>query len=516
MVGAWWRARWLKAFPPGRRAEFCPCPNSARRKQSRRYIGVMITDAIAHSALEARDARFDGRFFTGVTSTGIYCRCVCPARLPKPANRRFFPSSAAAEKAGFRPCLLCRPERAPGHAPIDRRHKLASEALRLIEAGMLEERGMAGLCALLGVSDRHVRRAALQAFGASPIELAQTHRLLTAKRLLRETQLPITEIAFASGFQSLRRFNALFLQRYRMAPSKVRQRAARGANRAVLKLELQARGAFDSASWLGFAAGRALAGMEYCAVGRYERLWRVGGQIGRMAIIAQAHGVRLELEESLAPAIRPIVAAVRGALDLDCDMQVIDGVLDGVQFLPAIQGLRICGGLDPFETAVRAILGQGVNLAFARKLAQALMARFGDGQERDGPNRMFPTPAQLASADPRDIARLGMPAKRAETVRELAAALTDGRLVLARGAVLAGRAGLARVPGIGPWTVEYVALRALGDPDAFPAGDSALAATLGIKGQAQTLAKVAEIAPWRGYAAMRLWHMHSAKKQGRT
>lgn len=516
MAGAWWRALWSKAFRLGRRVEFLTCPISARRKPLGRYIGAMITDAIAHSALEARDARFDGCFFTGVTSTGVYCRCVCPARLPKPANRRFFPSSAAAEKAGFRPCLLCRPERAPGHAPIDRRHRLASEALRLIEAGMLEERGMAGLSAVLGITDRHLRRATLAAFGASPIELAQTHRLLTAKRLLRETQLPITDIAFAAGFGSLRRFNALFLQRYRLAPSKVRQRAPRSTHPAVLTLELQARGAFDAAPWLSFAAARALPGMEHCADGRYERLWRVGGQIGRMAISAQAHGVRLELEDSLAPAIRPIVAAVRGALDLDCDMQVIDAVLDGAVFLPRGRGLRIAGGLDPLETAVRAVLGQQVTLAFGRRLAHLLLERFGDGQEREGPNRLFPTPAQLASADPQDIARLGMPLKRAETVQKLAAALAEGRLILARGGVQAGRDALARVPGIGPWTVEYVALRALSDPDAFPAGDSALAAALGIKGQAETQAKMASLSPWRGYGAMRLWHQHAQEKLMRS
>ncbi len=470
----------------------------------------MITDAIAHSALEARDARFDGRFFTGVTSTGVYCRCVCPARLPKPANRRFFPSSAAAEKAGFRPCLLCRPERAPGHAPIDRRHKLASEALRLIEAGMLEERGMAGLSAVLGITNRHLRRATLAAFGASPIELAQTHRLLTAKRLLRETQLPITDIAFAAGFGSLRRFNALFLQRYRMAPSKIRQRAPREAQETMLHLDLQARGAFDGSSWLAFAAARALGAMERVEGGRYERLWRSGEQIGRLCLIPHAKGVRLELDDCLAPVIRAIVAAVRGALDLDCDLPAIDAALDSTGVLPAGGGVRIAGALDPFEAAVRAVLGQQVTLAFGRSLAQLLLDRYGERLENEGLDRVFPTPARLARADAGDIAGLGMPFKRAQTLVALAAAVAEGRLTLARGAVQAGRAGLGALAGIGPWTLEYVALRALGDPDAFPVGDSALASVLGLKGRAMQ-ERVAGLAPWRGYAAMRLWRVHAAR-----
>lgn len=474
----------------------------------------MISVAAAHCAVEARDARFDGRFFTGVTSTGIYCRCVCPARQTKPANRRFFPSSAAAEKAGFRPCLLCRPERAPGGAPIDRSHKLAGEALCLIEAGELEQRGVGGLAALLGVSDRHLRRAAVRAFGASPIELAQTHRLLTAKRLLRETRLPITEVAFAAGFQSLRRFNALFLQRYRMPPIQVRQRAPRDRVDAVLTLDLQARGRFDGAAWLAFAGARALSGLELCLPGRYERLWRAGEYVGRIALIPHAGGVRLELDDSLTPAIRAIVAAVRGALDLDCDMLAIDAALDASAKMPASKGLRIVGALDPFEAAVRAVLGQQVTLAFGRTLAQRLLDHYGEtvpgGGSCGAVDRMFPTPARLASAKAGDIAGLGMPQKRAQTLIALAAAVADGRLTLARGAIQAGRAGLAEVAGIGPWTVEYVALRALGDPDAFPVGDSALAAALGVKGPAMQ-ACVADLSPWRGYGVMRLWHQHAMR-----
>lgn len=469
----------------------------------------MITDAAAHGAVEARDARFDGRFFTGVSSTGIYCRCVCPARLAKPANRRFFPSSAAAEKAGFRPCLLCRPECAPGAAPIDRAQHLAAEALRLIEAGALEESGVAGLAALLGVSDRHLRRAALRAYGASPIELAQTHRLLTAKRLLRETRLPITEIAFVAGFQSVRRFNALFLQRYRLAPSKVRQRAPRDAPGAALRLDLLARGPFSGAAWLDFAGGRALSGLERREGGRYERLWRAGEHVGKLGLIPHAKGVRLELDEGLAPAIRPLVATVRGALDLDCDMEAIDAALDASGVLPAGGGLRIAGALDPFEAAVRAVLGQQVTLAFGRTLAQRLLDRYGESVQQSGLDRLFPTPARLAGLEPAEIAALGMPLKRAQTLKALAMAVLEGKLVLRRGAVQAGRAGLAELAGIGPWTVEYVALRALGDPDAFPSGDSALAAALGVKGPAM-LARVAGLAPWRGYAAMRLWHLHAA------
>lgn len=465
----------------------------------------MFEDAIAHAALEARDARFDGRFVTGVTSTGVYCRCVCPARTPKPSNRRFFPSAAAAELAGFRPCLICRPERAPGAAPIDRGQRLAAEALALIEAGALEERGLAGLAALLGVTPRHLRRVCQAAFGAPPIALAQTHRLLTAKRLLRETRLPVTEVAFAAGFQSLRRCNAAFQERYRLSPSRVRAQAGRERPEEGLSLDLAARGAFDPSTWLAFAAGRLVAGMEAMQGGVYARTLQLGAHAGVLELHLFASGARLRLSPGLAPAIRPLLAAVRGALDLDADMAAIDAALDACPLLPRDAGARIAGYLDPFEAAVRAVLGQQVTVKFGRTLTERLVARFGaELAGADGLARLFPSPERLAEASVDAVAGLGMPARRAETLIGMARALAEGRLTLKRGAVAAGRAGLGELPGFGPWTIAYVALRALGDPDAFPIGDSALAAALGVKGKAMG-PLLEPVRPWRGYAVIRLW-----------
>lgn len=477
----------------------------------------MLSEAAAHAAVEAKDARFDGRFFTGVTSTGIYCRCVCTARTPRRENRRFFPSAAAAEGAGFRPCLLCRPERAPGLAPIDAKSRIAAEALALIEAGALEERGMTGLAGLLGVSDRHLRRAMLAAYGASPIAIAQTHRLLTAKRLLCETRLPLGEIAFAAGFGSLRRFNAAFQERYRLSPLKVRAQA-RPCLEAALTLEVASRGPLDASTWLNFAAGRVVPGMEQVEGGAYRRLLRLGPHTGLLTLAPHQGGVCVRVSEGLAPAIRSLLAAIRGALDLDADMAAIDAVLDACARLPRDRGARIPGYLDPFEAAVRAVAGQQVTVAFGRTLTQRLVDRFGESAEPiEGLSRLFPTPERLALASVDEIASLGMPGRRAECLIGLARAVAEGRCVLQRGAVKAGRQGLEGLKGFGPWSIAYVALRGLGDPDAFPVGDAALANALGVKGKAMA-GLVDGVRPWRGYACLRLWRQQLGlvKREERT
>jgi AraC family transcriptional regulator of adaptative response / DNA-3-methyladenine glycosylase II len=471
---------------------------------------MLLDDDAFHAACEAKDARFDGRFYVGVTSTGIYCRCVCPARTPRRANRRQFPSAAAAEKAGFRPCLVCRPEKAPGAAPIDQKARLASQALARIEAGALEAQGLDDLARDLGVTGRHLRRATADVFGASPIDLAQTHRLLTAKRLLTETRLPVTEVAFASGFQSVRRFNALFLERYGFAPSRLRLRRGE-AREPSLTLDLVARGAFDPAAHFAFLKSRALAGVEI-ADGDYVRTLKIGAHAGWIAIRASGRGVTLTLSNELAPALRPLVSGVRGAFDLDADMAAIDAALSAEDALDvgADPGVRIPGGLDPFETAVRAVLGQQVTVEAGRKLAQKLVDAFGADIATgiDGLTKLFPDAATLAAVDPGAVAALGMPRARAETVVRLAQAVADGRVALSRGAIAAGREGLASVAGVGPWTIEYVALRGLGDPDAFPAGDSAIRGALAMTSGVE--ARSLPWRPWRAYAAVRLWKKHAA------
>jgi AraC family transcriptional regulator, regulatory protein of adaptative response / DNA-3-methyladenine glycosylase II len=471
---------------------------------------MMLSPVAAHAAIEAKDARYDGVFFTGVTSTGVYCRCVCPARTPKPANRRFFPSAAAAEAAGFRPCLLCRPERAPGFAPIDEASRLAGDALRLIQAGALEESGIGALAARLGVSDRHLRRVMRRVLGASPQAIAQTHRLLTAKRLLHETRLGLTHVAFASGFGSVRRFNAAFQENYRLAPSRLRRSGpgAKTADGAKLSLHLAARGGLDAERLCESLTARAVPGLEAIgADGVYRRTLVIGADSGVFEVAPDGAGVRVTLSEGLAPALRKIVALARAAFDLDADMAAIDRLFEGHGPLAMAAGPRLHGELDPYETAVRTVLGQQVTRAAAKTLAARLIAAFGAPVETgvEGLTHQFPSPARLAEASIDQLAGLGMPGKRAGTVLVLAQAVASGACVLQRGAVAAGRAGLAAIPGIGPWTIEYVALRGLGDPDAFPLGDAVLDKRL-------SGADPACWRPFRAYAAMRLWAL--ANPQG--
>lgn len=465
----------------------------------------MLPADICHAACDAKDRRFDGRFYVGVKSTGIYCRCICSARQVKRANRTFWASAAAAEAAGFRPCLLCRPERAPGLAPVDARAAIAAAAYTRIEAGALEERGLESLAAELGVTGRHLRRVIGAEFGASPIQIAQTGRLLAARRLLNETGLAVAEIAYASGFKSLRRFNATMKQRYGAPPTTMRGRKQieRGAS---ITVTLSPRGDYRLAPMLDFLRARALAEVEVCDEHRYTRVLALGKTVGSIAIAMGGKGLELTLSENLAPHLRPLVANVRGTFDLDADIGAVDAHLaTDAELRRDVQrepGVRVPGALDGFECAVRAVLGQQVSVAAARTLALRLTAKLG-APFGLGPAplvRRFPDAAALADAGSRAIASIGLPKKRAATLHALGRAAADGQLALARGAVAAGRAALAEIEGIGPWTIEYIALRALGDPDAYPATDAALVKALGVRG-----ATLEHLKPWRAYAAIRLW-----------
>jgi len=466
---------------------------------------MLLDETTCHAAAEARDRRFDGLFFIGVTSTGIYCRCVCSARTPRRGNRRFFPSAAAAERAGFRPCLLCRPELAPGSAPIDAAEQLAHAAVRRIEAGALESQGLEELARELGVTDRHLRRVVLRVFGATPVDIAQTHRLLTAKRLLRDTGLGMTQVAFAAGFRSVRRFNALFRERYGMAPSRVR-----GAHRQSapgLTFTLTPRGSFDGRAPFAHHAARCVARMELAGEDALvTRTLAVGDHAGWIALDFSGAAPRLTLSDELVPAFRAIVAAVRGALDLDTDVAAVNASLARAGFARDVMrepDVRLPGALDPFELAIRAVIGQQVTVKSATTIVGRLVDRLGAPIETTVPglDRLFPTPERIADAGPARIAKLGMPLARARAVHAVASAVASGDLVLRRGAIDAGRAGLARLPGIGPWTLEYISLRALGDPDAFPLGDSALRAAFDGDLKSATV----RWRPWRAYAAARLW-----------
>lgn len=481
-----------------------------------------------YRALAAHDARFDGRFYTGVTSTGIYCRPVCRVRTPRREHCRFFRHAAQAEAAGFRPCLRCRPELAPqalAWTTQDASAMLARQAAQWLddpERHGVEPPRVARLAAHLGVSDRHLRRIFAAQFGVSPLQYLQTRRLLTAKQLLADTELPVTQIALMSGFASLRRFNAAFMQHYRLSPSALRREgAAPGAAAAgVSTLRLGYRPPYDSAAMLHFLRQRAVAGIEAVgpagaaprilrtlslkAGGRWHSGWlRAGFDVAR-------HQLRLEVSDALRGALPLLIHRVRAWLDLDAEPQAINAVLHAD--FPQGDGLRVPGTLDGFELAVRAVLGQQITVAAARTLAQRLVERFGAPIDTPWPQltRLFPTPERLADASGDALGQLGIVRQRQAAIVALARAVRDGRLALHGGVdVAATGAALRALPGIGAWTAEYIAMRALRWPDAFPAGDLALQQALGLTGQPQparaTEARAQAWKPWRSYAVIRAW-----------
>lgn len=478
--------------------------------------------AAHYAALVARDARFDGRFFVGVTSTGIYCRPVCRVRTPKAANCLFFGHAAAAEQAGFRPCLRCRPERAPGQAPIDASSRLAWAAAQRIQAGELDEHGMEGLAGRLGITDRHLRRVFAEAFGVSPIDYAQTQRLLMAKRLLADTSLPITEVALAAGFGSLRRFNTLFQERYGLAPSQLRRNMAStqvsGGDEAdtdaasSLRFELGYRPPLDWARLLAFLSHRCIAGVEQVDGLAYRRTVRVG--LGAQAPtgwleVTQATGrdaLAVRMSAGLLRALPAVLAGMRRLFDLDCDPQAVGLVLG--ELASDAPGLRVPGAFDGFEMSVRAVLGQQVTVRAAHTLAGRLAAALGEPVHTPFPalTHLFPSPRRVAEASADEIGSLGIVRQRVGAIQALAREVAEGRLDLGPAAdVEATMAQLEALPGIGRWTARYIALRALGWPDAWPTGDIALHKALGVNKAAHADAIAEAWSPWRGYATLHLW-----------
>ena len=489
-------------------------------------------------ALKARDSRFDGLFFTGVTSTGIYCRPVCRVRTPKRENCRFFSQPAQAERAGFRPCLRCRPELAPragagshgAEARVwsmqDASSILAGQAAELIDA---PERwgdttpSMQLLAQRMGVSDRHLRRIFEARFGVSPLQYLQTRRLLSAKQFLTDTTLPVSEVARLSGFASVRSFNTAFAQHYALNPSQLRRSASTGGSGRVepgVILKLAYRLPYDVNAMLQFFASRSVAGTEqisllpaYMSISRTVSV-DIGQQHYSGWLVARfdAVGQRLELRlsDSLRPVLPAMLARVRSMLDLDADPLAINAVLHAS--FPRGDGLRVPGSLDGFELAVRAVLGQQITVAAARTLTTRLVQAFGEPIETPiaGLNRLFPRAATLADASPDALGRLGIVKQRQAAILALARAVVAQGLQLHAGAdVEATMAALKALPGIGDWTAQYIAMRALRWPDAFPAGDVALHRALGLQGSKHP-AKEAELKskawqPWRSYAVIRAW-----------
>lgn len=449
-----------------------------------------------YKAMLARDKRFDGRFYVGVRTTGIYCRPVCPAR-PKAKNVAFYRSAAEAEGKGFRPCLRCRPDLSPSSPLFHGTAAVVGRALRLISEGEVDS--LEKLAARLGLTSRHLRRLFDEHVGASPVEVSGSKRLHHARLLLSQTALPITEVAYASGFGSLRRFNDAFKAKYKKAPRDFRKEGT--SNNAGLTLELPVLEPFEWGYLYEFLRAHSIEGLENFGENSYERLLPGGGRL-------QVRFARSTLHvtvEGVEPAdLRPVLARVRRLFDIDHNPAGLARDLGGI---------RVPGAYRGFETAAFIILGQMVSVAAARGKVAKLMEHYGEACASPWPglNRLFPSPATIAKADPALLGtRLGITRVRTEALRSLAAAVHRGEIELSGHAPLEEtRAKLAAIPGIGPWTVEMIAMRCLGDPDAFPEKDLIVL-------RAVKLLKLqhAELAPWRAYLALWIWKNYASQLSG--
>lgn len=485
---------------------------------------------ICYKAVTSHDRRFDGRFFVGVSSTGIYCRPVCAVRTPRRENCTFYETAAAAEKHGFRPCLRCRPELAPGHGLADISGRLAQAAATMIDEGFMSDGSVAGLAARIGVTERHLRRLFDAQFGVSVMEYVQTQRLLLAKRLLTDTALPVTEVALAAGFGSVRRFNDVLKTRYGLTPLAMRKRAADGvADRLVF--ELGYRPPFAWEPFLAFLATRAVDGIEHIADGVYARTLQAEAagrrHMGwvRIEHVPRRTVLRVTLSASLAPAIPQALGKVRRLCDLGCRPDVVDRHLGELaQDLP---GVRLPGAVDGFEIAVRAIVGQVISVVHARRILARLAQALGEPLPPSAVAslsgtaaaiaRGFPTAAALAACAPQALREAGVTDAKARAIRALAVEVAEDRLRLDPQAPPEETVSRLRaIDGVGDWTAQYVAMRALGWPDAFPATDYALRKVLDVTTARAMHARTAHWAPWRAYAAIHLWHRYEAQKMANT
>lgn len=470
---------------------------------------MMLDPDACYRALSTHDTRFDGRFFVGVRTTGVYCRPVCTVRAPKRENCRYFRSAAAAEGAGFRPCLKCRPELAPGFAAIDASARIVQAAVAFIDDGFLEERSLEDLAARIGVTSRHLRRVFDAELGVTPVEYAQTQRLLLAKRLLTDTALPVTDVAFASGFKSVRRLNALFHRRYRMPPSRLRTRPAAAGDALSFALAYRPPYAWDA--MLDFLAMRAIAGVEVRAGRRFRRALALSHRGRRHAgwiEVTPSPGrsaLAVRISPGLSQVVPQVLARVRQVFDLACDPQEVARSLG--ELANATPGLRVPGGFDGFEVGVRAIVGQQISVRGMVTLLGRIAQRFG-APLADAPGGLvttFPDAPALAAQPADAIAAIGMPNARARTIVALARAVTDGLDLSPRADVESTLERLRGIPGIGPWTAQYVAMRGLGWPDAFLPTDLGVRRALGERSEQRLLARAERWRPWRAYAVIHLW-----------
>ncbi len=471
-----------------------------------------------YRAICLRDARFDGRLFIGVKTTGIYCRPICPARTPRSENVIFFPTAAAAQEAGFRPCLRCRPETAPDLGAWRGSSNTVSRALALIELGALDEADVATLAGRLGVGERQLRRLFREHLGASPIAVAQTRRVLLAKQLIHETRLPMAEIAFASGFGSIRRFNETFRTLFGRPPGALRRSGEADVSagpRGEVRLLLRYQPPYDWDAMLSFLAARAIPGVEHVAGREWQRSIEIDGDQGTVSVRPhESHALSAAICFPKLTALPVIIGRLRRVFDLAADPLAIASHLVHdpalAPLLKARPGLRVPGAWDGFELAVRAVLGQQITVVAARRLAGRLVAAYGAplAEPAGELTHVFPRPEPLASAD---LTTLGMPRARATALSAVAAALiADPDLFGARRSLEEAIEKLRTIRGIGNWTANYIALRQLREPDAFPAADigliRAMAGEMGHRPSAEELSRRAEIwRPWRAYAAQHLW-----------
>lgn len=476
----------------------------------------------------SRDPRFDGKFFIAVKTTGVYCRPICPSPTSKSSNVRYYATAPECAEAGFRPCLRCRPEVAPGTPAWLGTSAVVRSALRLIDDGALDHHSVGELADRIGVGARHLNRLFMQHVGASPIAIAQTRRLQFAKRLLDETKLPITDIALASGYGSVRRFNDSFKQTYRRTPSDLRRRLGMHVHAAGVAGEIALRFAYrppyDWHHVLDFLAARAVPGVERVDATSYARTVGLDGACGWIKVVFLPHEESLELRVHGAEptALFRVCAAARRMFDLAADPALIEQVFAADQLLgPLIRarpGIRIVGAWDPFECAVRAVIGQQISVSAARTITARLVASVGSTIDAgcDGLTHAFPTAPQLAGAS---LSGLGLTPRRCETLHALARAAVAGDIDW-NAPTESVTAALAALPGIGPWTAQYVALRALGEPDAFPASDLVLR-RMGASDETRITERALEARaekwrPWRGYAVMHLWRAAQAESQAHS
>jgi AraC family transcriptional regulator of adaptative response / DNA-3-methyladenine glycosylase II len=473
-----------------------------------------------YRAVQSRDRRFDGWFFTAVTSTRIYCRPSCPAITPKRENVRFHPTAASAQLAGFRACLRCRPDAAPGSPEWNSRADVVGRAMRLISDGIVERAGVTGLARQLGYSERHLNRQLVAELGAGPLALARAQRAQTARVLIETTTLPFAEVAFAAGFASVRQFNDTVREVFATTPSRLRL-SQRGTDSSgppnspgTVTLRLPYREPFDAAGLLSFLSGRAIRGVEESDNHTYRRTLRLSHGFGTVSLTPAEGQVRCQLRLEDLRDLGAAVARCRRLLDLDADPAAVDSVLTDDPTLSTMvlgrPGCRVPGTVDGFELAVRAVVGQQISVAAARTVLGRIAATTGaEVSDVDGSlSLVFPRPEDLAEAS--DEA-LPMPAARSRTVRALATAVAEGSVTIGPGVDRDElKSMLLPLPGIGPWTVAYLAMRALPDPDAFLPTDLAVqkaARRLGLPGDVAGLTERASSwRPWRAYALMHLWH----------